>query len=80
MIPVSEIDLIDRHPDYRLSTTTRRIPFINYTDSVRVHMGTSMLKQSIPIANAQRPLVDSGNYDDLENNIMNERFRMMRVL
>lgn len=75
MIPVSEIDLIDRHPDYRLSTTTRRIPFINYTDSVRVHMGTSMLKQSIPIANAQRPLVDSGNYDDLENNIMNEKFQ-----
>ena len=74
MVPVEEIDLIDRHPDYRLSSATRRIPLINYTDSVRVHMGTSMLKQSIPIANAQRPLVDSGNYDDLKDNIMNERF------
>lgn len=74
MVPVEEIDLIDRHPDYRLSSATRRIPLINYTDSVRVHMGTSMLKQSIPIANAQRPLVDSGNYDDLKDNIMNEKF------
>ena len=33
-----------------------------------------MLKQSIPIANAQRPLVDSGNFDDLHDNIMNEKY------
>ena len=29
MFPVSEIELIDLHPDYRLSETTRRIPFVN---------------------------------------------------
>lgn len=75
MIPVEEIDLIDLHPDYRLSTTTRRIPFVNYTDSVRISMGTSMLKQSIPIVNAQRPLVDTGNYDDLSDNMLNEKFK-----
>lgn len=28
MVPVEEVELIDRHPDYRLSPTTRRIPFI----------------------------------------------------
>ena len=33
MVKVDEIDLIDLHPDYRLSSTTRRIPFINSTDS-----------------------------------------------
>lgn len=33
MVKVDEIDLIDLHPDYRLSATTRRIPFINSTDS-----------------------------------------------
>lgn len=33
-----------------------------------------MLKQSIPIVNAQRPLVDSGNFDDLHENIMNEKY------
>lgn len=30
MVPVGEIELIDLHPDYRLSSTTRRIPFTNY--------------------------------------------------
>lgn len=74
-IPANEIELIDLHPDYRLSETTRRIPFINYTDSVRVHMGTSMLKQSIPLVNAERPLVDTGNDSDLANNILNEKFK-----
>ena len=26
-VPVGEIDFIDLHPDWRLSTATRRIPF-----------------------------------------------------
>ena len=75
MISLDDIDFIDLHPDYRLSTTTRRIPFVNYTDSVRISMGTSMLKQSIPLVNAQRPLVDTGNYDDLDRNVLNEKFK-----
>lgn len=74
-VPVEEIDFIDLHPDYRLSTTTRRIPFLNYTDSVRVHMGGSMLKQSIPLCNSERPLVDTGNSDEFKDNILNEKFR-----
>lgn len=44
MVKVDEIDLIDLHPDFRLSSTTRQIPFLNSTDSVRISMGTSMLK------------------------------------
>ena len=74
-VPVDEVELIDLHPDYRLSSTTRRIPFVNSTDSVRISMGTSMLKQSIPLANAQRPLVDTGNNDELKDNIFNEKFK-----
>ena len=74
-VPIDEVQLIDLHPDYRLSSTTRRIPFINSTDSVRISMGCSMLKQSIPLVNAQRPLVDTGNNEELINNIMNERFK-----
>jgi len=74
MVPVEEIDLIDLHPDYRLSETTRRIPFISSTDSVRISMGTGMLKQSIPLVNAQRPLVDTGNNEELSNNILSEKF------
>lgn len=75
MVKVEEVDLIDLHPDYRLSSTTRRIPFINSTDSVRISMGCSMLRQSIPLVNAQRSLVDTGNVEELENNILNEKFQ-----
>lgn len=75
MVPVSEVELVDLHPDYRLSETVRRIPFMNYCDSVRIHMGSSMLKQSIPIANAERPLVDTGNFDELSDNVLNDKFR-----
>lgn len=73
-VPVGEVEFIDLHPDYRLSEEVRRIPFINYTDSVRIHMGSSMLKQAIPLPFAERPLVDTGNRDELKNNVLNERF------
>lgn len=69
-----EIDLIDLHPDYRLSQASRRIPFYNFTDSVRCSMGSQMAKQTMAIANAQRPLVDTGNVEELSDNIMNEKF------
>ena len=74
MVDPSEIDLIDLPPDYRLSATSRRIPFLNYTDSVRIEMGTGLLKQAIPLPNAERPLVDTGNREELETNILNEKF------
>ena len=74
MVKVEEVELIDLHPDYRLSETTRRIPFINSTDSVRISMGTSMIKQAIPLVNAQRPLVGTGNNEELEDNVLNEKF------
>ena len=38
-------------------------------------MGTSMIKQSIPLVNAQRSLVDTGRNEELERNILNERFK-----
>jgi hypothetical protein len=74
MVKADEIDLIDLHPDYRLSTSSRQIPFINFTDSVRVMMGSAMLKQTIPLPNGQKPLVCSGNVEDLDSNTMNEHF------
>ena len=75
-VPADDYDLIDLHPDYRLSETSRRIPFVNFTDSVRISMGTSMLKQSMVINNAQRPIVDTGHYEELKGNVMNERFEV----
>jgi hypothetical protein len=75
MVDLDEIDLIDLHPDYRLSETVRQIPFVNYTDSVRIHMGSSMLKQTIGLPEAERPLVGTGNSEEFENNVLNEKFR-----
>lgn len=75
MIPVDQIDLVDLPTEYRLSATTRRIPFMDHTDSVRIEMGSSMLKQAIPLPNAERPLIDTGNTEELEDNIMNDKFR-----
>ena len=74
MVPIEEVELIDLHPDYRLSEVSRRIPFINFTDSVRVSMGTSMLKQSIPLVDGQRPLVDTGRNEELKDNTINDKF------
>lgn len=75
IVDKDDFDLIDLHPDYRLSETTRQIPFTNFTDSVRISMGTSMLKQAIPLTNSQRPLVGTGNYEELKDNVLNSRFK-----
>lgn len=74
MVNVNEVELVDLHPDYRLSSVTRRLPFVNSTDSVRISMGTSMLKQSIPLVHAQRSLVDTGRGEELKNNSLNEKY------
>ena len=74
-VPVEEIDLIDLHPDFRLSEEVRRIPFLNYSDSVRIHMGSNMLRQAIMLPEGERPLVDTGNVEELKDNVLNEKFR-----
>lgn len=74
IVESNDYDLIDLHPDYRLSSTSRRIPFVNFTDSVRISMGTSMIKQSIQLINAEKPLVDTGNNEDLPKNVISDRY------
>lgn len=74
MVKASEIDLIDLHPDYRLSATTRQIPFLNLTDSVRICMGSMMLKQAIPIVKSEKALVSPGIREELKTNIENEYY------
>lgn len=75
MVDENDYDLIDLHPDYRLSSTSRRIPFVNFTDSVRISMGTSMIKQSIQLINAERPLVDTGNNEDMSHNVIADKYQ-----
>lgn len=33
------------------------------------------MKQSIPLVNAERSLVDTGNYEELKDNVLNEKFK-----
>lgn len=74
MVDDQDYDLIDLHPDFRLSEISRRIPFINYTDSVRISMGSSMLRQSVQLLNAERPLVDTGNNENNSDSILATRY------
>lgn len=66
---IEEAQYVDPHPDDKLSVATRRIPLVNFSDSVRISMAASMLKQSIELVKMESPLVSSGNDDeDLKNN------------
>jgi DNA-directed RNA polymerase beta subunit len=58
-----QIDLIEPAPDDKLSYTTRRIPLINMSDSVRVAMGAAMIRQAIQTEGCEPRLVTTGNDD-----------------
>jgi DNA-directed RNA polymerase beta subunit len=55
------IEYVEPKPDEKLSISTRCIPMINNSDSIRVSMGTSMLKQAIEIEKSEPRLISSGN-------------------
>lgn len=56
-------DYIDASPDDKLSVSTRRIPFVNYSDSVRIAMGASMIGQGVELSSPEEPLVSAGTED-----------------
>lgn len=59
------INLVEPAPDEKLSITTRRIPLINMSDTVRVAMGATMSKQALELEQNETPLVATGN-DDID--------------
>lgn len=58
-----QYDLIEPKPDDKLSITTRRIPFGNRSDSVRISMSTSFQKQAVELGENETPLVGTGHDD-----------------
>lgn len=63
-----DIELVEPHPDEKLSVTVRRIPMVNMCDSVRVSMGASMIKQSIEIVGSEPRRISAGHdTDDIES-------------
>lgn len=74
---ISDIEdlLVEPSPDEKLSITTRRIPMINMSDSVRIAMASSMEKQAIEVEASEVALVSSGNDDaDVINSALITRF------
>lgn len=60
-----KFEYIEPKADDKLSITTRRIPFGNKSDSVRVSMATSMQKQAVEVERSEPSLVTAG-YDDTD--------------
>jgi DNA-directed RNA polymerase beta subunit len=60
---IYELRYADTPADDRLSVSTRMIPNINFSDSVRISMGARMLNQAIEIANGEEPIVSTGHKD-----------------
>jgi hypothetical protein len=58
-----DLKYADTPADDRLSVSTRMIPNINFSDSVRISMGARMLNQAIEIANGEEPIVSTGHKD-----------------
>lgn len=54
---------VDTHSDNRLSRSSRMIPNMSYSDSVRTSMGSRMGNQSIAITTAELPTVSTGHND-----------------
>lgn len=61
---ISDIEYTEPAPDEKLSITTRRIPLINNSDSVRIAMAAGMAKQSIELENGEPSIVSSGNDEE----------------
>lgn len=62
---------IDASADDKLSYSTRRIPMINYTDSIRVSMGGNMSNQAVELINPDVPAVSSGHDDGAKSHPLN---------
>jgi len=62
-----DIQYIDAKPDDKLSILSRRIPFINHSDSIRNSMATTFLRQCIELKSSEGPLVSTG-YDASDYN------------
>jgi hypothetical protein len=59
--------VVEPKRDERLSITTRRIPFMNTSDTIRIAMGSSMSKQAVELEGSEPALVVTGNdAEDME--------------
>ena len=58
--PPQEIDYMDVSPKQLVSVATALIPFLENDDANRALMGSNMQRQSVPLLDAEAPLVGTG--------------------
>ena len=60
MSPPDQIDLIDVSPKQVVSVAASLIPFLENDDANRALMGSNMMRQAVPLMQADAPLVGTG--------------------
>ncbi len=60
MVPANEVDFIDVSPKQIVSVAAALIPFLENDDANRALMGSNMMRQAVPLLQADAPLVGTG--------------------
>ncbi len=58
--PREEVDLMDIAPNQIASIAASLIPFLEHDDANRALMGSNMMRQAVPLLNAEAPIVGTG--------------------
>ncbi|MBN2172533.1 MAG: DNA-directed RNA polymerase subunit beta [Bacteroidales bacterium] len=58
--PKEEVTLIDIAPNQIASIAASLIPFLEHDDANRALMGSNMMRQAVPLLNAEAPIVGTG--------------------
>ncbi|PRY92166.1 DNA-directed RNA polymerase subunit beta [Donghicola tyrosinivorans] len=58
--PIENVDLIDVSPKQLVSVAASLIPFLENDDANRALMGSNMMRQALPLLQAEAPLVGTG--------------------
>ena len=60
MVPPAQVDLIDVSPKQIVSVASALIPFLENDDANRALMGSNMMRQAVPLVQAEAPFVGTG--------------------
>jgi len=58
--PREKVDMIDIAPNQIASIAASLIPFLEHDDANRALMGSNMMRQAVPLLNAEAPIVGTG--------------------
>lgn len=60
IIEKEKVDMIDMAPNQIASIAASLIPFLEHDDANRALMGSNMMRQAVPLLNAESPIVGTG--------------------